>query len=473
MKFLRRLSVAALAGLMAFSTTACNNKKDDTDDLFVYDDYSTYLTLGDYKNIEIELASPEVTDEEVTDYINSKLLDKNVIYKAGDDRTVENGDIANIDYVGKIGDVQFTTASGYNLKIGSGAFIPGFEDGLVGAKNGQKLDVKLKFPASYGGTYTDADGKSQPLANADAVFTVTINYFGKSVVGVNKIIDRKVVEGDVVNIDFVGYIDGEEFDGGSSSNYDLTIGSGGFIDGFEDGLIDAQPATDELVELKLKFPDTYVNNPDLAGKDVVFKVKVNYIVEYVYPELTDEMANQLSTDYTTAEKYKKATADSLLETEEGNYNNELLNKIWEKIEEICPEKNDAVPQKEIDYVYNKNIDYFENYVQEMFGVSLEEYISEYYVDETIEDFKDEVMEDAKTYVRQMLIVCAIAKNENIEVLDDEYNKYLQDNYQANNYTTPEEMENAVGKVSIKNRMLQEKVFDYLNSVVKVVEPKTE
>lgn len=109
---------------------------------------------------------------------------------------------------------------------------------------------------------------------------------------------RTVQEGDVVNIDFAGYRDGVAFEGGTAAGFDLTIGSGQFIAGFEEGLIGANIG--DQLSLDLKFPDYYPGNPDLEGQPVVFEVTVNSIAESKNPELTDELVEELSTaDETT------------------------------------------------------------------------------------------------------------------------------------------------------------------------------
>lgn len=111
--------------------------------------------------------------------------------------------------------------------------------------------------------------------------------------------DRPVQENDTVNIDYTGYLDGEAFDGGSATDSDLLIGSNSFIDGFESGLIGKSKG--EEVTLDLTFPDPYSNNPDLAGKPVQFKVKINAIK--AAPELTDEWVKN-NTDKQTVDEYK-------------------------------------------------------------------------------------------------------------------------------------------------------------------------
>ena len=122
-----------------------------------------YVDLGDYKGIELTKSITKVTDDEVTNEMESKAVEL-----TGSDVTVEDGDTAIIDFVGKLNGVAFDggTASNYELEIGSGSFIDGFEDGLIGVKKGDTVDLNLTFPESY---------PSTELAGKDVVFTVTVN----------------------------------------------------------------------------------------------------------------------------------------------------------------------------------------------------------------------------------------------------------------------------------------------------------
>ena len=126
-----------------------------------------------------------------------------------------------------------------------------------------------------------------------------------------------VKDGDVVNIDYVGTIDGTEFDGGSAQGYDLTIGSGSFIDNFEQQLIGTHPG--DKVTVNVTFPEEYANNPDLAGKAAVFAVTVNGIKEL--PEFNDEFVKTNLADYAqTVEEYKQYLKDT-------NYKNNLNSAV--------------------------------------------------------------------------------------------------------------------------------------------------
>ena len=138
--------------------------------------------------------------------------------------------------------------------------------------------------------------------------------------------DRPVQENDTVNIDYTGYMDGEAFEGGTATDTDLIIGSGQFIDGFESGLIGKKKG--EEVTLDLNFPDPYQKNPDLAGKAVQFKVKINKISEPA--ELTDAWVAE-NTDLKTADEYKAEIKASLTESAEMEYKNTKKSNLFQAL----------------------------------------------------------------------------------------------------------------------------------------------
>ena len=120
----------------------------------------------------------------------------------------------------------------------------------------------------------------------------------------NEITDRAAENGDLVDITFVGTKDGEAFEGGTGENYEMTLGSGGYIEGFEEGIVGMK--TGETKELNLTFPIPYNNNPSLAGADVVFTITMNHIYEEVTPEFDDDFVAGLELEgVTTAEEYRQ------------------------------------------------------------------------------------------------------------------------------------------------------------------------
>lgn len=172
----KKLLLIAMASLTLASITACSNRggaktanEATASDVVELKKPKSYgkAKLGKYKGIDLSIDKVEVTDEEVDAQVNS-ILASNPNSQEITDRAVENGDIANIDYEGKKDGVAFDggTAKGYDLHIGSGSFIPGFEDGVVGMKIGETKDIKLTFPEDY---------QSTELAGKEVVFTVKVN----------------------------------------------------------------------------------------------------------------------------------------------------------------------------------------------------------------------------------------------------------------------------------------------------------
>lgn len=152
--------------------------------------------------------------------------------------------------------------------------------------------------------------------------------------------DKTVVEnGDVANIDYEGLLDGEAFDGGTAQDYDLEIGSGSFIDGFEDGLIGAEVGKE--TDLNLTFPEDY-GNSDLAGKEVVFKVTVNAIKEkqdITYDTLTDEyvtyLSDKLGASYETVNDLTSDIRTYLEEQANSSRTQAIRSAVVAKLPEVC------------------------------------------------------------------------------------------------------------------------------------------
>lgn len=171
----KKMLVLFTAMMMAVSVISCGKKEENADIALKDMDVDKYVTLGEYKGLEVNVPAASVDEEMLKAYTDDFYLG-GLGYATGvtidngiTDRAVAEGDIVSINYVGKKDDVAFDggSADGYYLGIGSGTFIPGFEDGLVGAMPGDTLDLNLTFPEAYG---------NAELAGAEVVFTVTVNY---------------------------------------------------------------------------------------------------------------------------------------------------------------------------------------------------------------------------------------------------------------------------------------------------------
>ena len=221
-------------------------------------------------------------------------------------------------------------------------------------------------------------------------------------------LDGAAKEGNTVNIDFDGYRDGKRFDGGKAEGYDLTLGSGSFVPGFEEQLVGAK-AGDEL-NVNITFPEDYA--PDLAGADVVFKVRVNEVKETQLPELDDEFAKDVS-EFDTLDEYKESIRKELQEqrakTAEENYRNLLLRKASENMTVELPDAmvNARVNEIVRDLARRCNAQ----------GMTLERYFQMMGMDERT--YRNLIRGSAASDLRVEVLLEKVAEVENITVTAEE------------------------------------------------------
>ena len=223
--------------------------------------------------------------------------------------------------------------------------------------------------------------------------------------GKEEITEGTVEEGDLANIDYEGKKDGVAFDGGTAEGYDLEIGSGTFIEGFEDGLIGV--AIGDTVDLNLTFPEEY-GNEELAGQDVVFTVTVNYVTRY--KELDDELASELSDgEASTVEEYRERTKAML---EEDALRNRTESSKDELLVMACSDSTiSEYPQDLLDYYVNDITNYYQYYAS-MYGVDFNTFLT-VMMGTTEEDFPQYAEEMAKQSIGQEFTIDAIAEAESL------------------------------------------------------------
>lgn len=278
--------------------------------------------------------------------------------------------------------------------------------------------------------------------------------------------DKTIEDGDTVNIDYVGLKDGVAFDGGSATGTDLTIGSGSFIDGFESGLVGHTPG--EKVNLELTFPEDY-GNAELAGAAVIFNVTINYVNgDSITPELTDEFVAGLGGEETTVEEYQTATRATLEESKQSEAEQTQLNEIIAKV--VDNSTVSEVPQELIDQYYNDFVTYYEYYAQ-MYGTDLASFI------ESMGTTEDEFYESASTYgdgsAKQVLVMYAIAKTENLTIDDAAYQEKALAYAASMGLTDVESLETYYSKEDLIESFLFEEVQNFLlENAVEVDAPET-
>lgn len=230
----------------------------------------------------------------------------------------------------------------------------------------------------------------------------------------NKIEKGACKKGDTVSIDFVGKIDGKEFDNGSAEDYSITLGNSGFIDGFDDGVIGMKVGKKK--DLKLRFPDDY-GKEELNGKDVVFTVKLNYISETVIPELNDEFVAN-NTDNKTVDEFKTATRENLAKEKKDKVGETAFGKVEENSEvKTYPESLVNMCSSQLDAYYR--------YMSTQYGFEdFNAFLTQMQMTE--ESYKQMLDQSAQSIAKTQLVAEAIAVKEGITVTDEEIKEQITD-----------------------------------------------
>ncbi len=227
--------------------------------------------------------------------------------------------------------------------------------------------------------------------------------------------DRPVQTGDTAVIDFEGFVDGVAFEGGKGENHPLEIGSHSFIEGFEDQLVGHNAG--EEVEVNVTFPEKY-QAAELAGKPAVFKVKINEIKTKELPELNDEFAQDVS-EFDTLAEYKEDLRKHLEVSKE---NDAKRTKEDEAIKKIIDKSTMELPDAMIDTQCENMINEFAQRISQS-GLTMDQYMQ--FSGMTIDGLKEQVRPEAITRIQSSLVLEQIAKEENIEVSDDEINAEVE------------------------------------------------
>lgn len=273
-----------------------------------------------------------------------------------------------------------------------------------------------------------------------------------------KVTEGEVKQGDTANIDYEGKKDGVAFEGGTAKGYDLTIGSGQFIPGFEDGLVGV--SVGETVDLPLKFPDNY-GHAELAGAEVIFTVKVNYITRKTLPEITDDFIKDISEgQYEDLAAYRAALEEQMksdyMQYYDLQYYEDLLNKAIEN--------TTIIKEFPSEYLQKKTERMILNAQQYAIGsnMSFDDFVSQY-MGLTKEEFNKQAVEYAEIAAKESMVIKAIAQNEGISVSEEEITKAIQEYVNLGTYESEEEFR-SMGESKmeeLKEYILTSKVEEFL------------
>ena len=320
---------------------------------------------------------------------------------------------------------------------------------LVGCQASKGLETDNLKITQYKGVEVSAADKPEKVTDDDVEQYIQSQLTSSATT--TEVTDRAAQKGDTVDIAFVGTIDGESFDGGSSDSYSLELGSGTMIDGFEDSIIGHNVG--ETFVWDGKFPDDY-QSTDLAGKACQFTITVNSISEQNVPELTDEWVANNSKSSKTVKEYKKEIKKTLEDQKQEDYDSTLKSEAWQAVVD-----NSKKQQEKIDEMKNSLIDSYKSYAESQ-GTDYETYITssgQY----TVESFEQKVEEAAQESEKQTMIAEAIADKEKIKLDDKTYKKMLKEYAKTYGFEDGDAMEKAYSKDTLKEAMLTDLVKDWL------------
>lgn len=318
-----------------------------------------------------------------------------------------------------------------------------------------KLTVITKPEANIQG-YKGIEVKKQPV-------TVTAEDVDREIDRVRErnsrmvtVEDRAAENGDVAEIDFDGYVDGKQFDGGKAENYDLTLGAGQFIPGFEEQVVGHKAG--EEFDVNVTFPEDY-HAEELKGKPAVFKIKLHEIKKKELPEVDDEFVKDVS-EFDTLDEYKKDLEEKLRsqrqKAADADVENQLVEAIIEKVEATIP---DEMVENEVDEIINS----FAYRLQSQ-GLKLETYLK--YTGQTTDDLRVQYKPQAERQVKVRLGLEKIAELENIQITEEETEAEFKRLAEA--YGMPEDnVKNLVSAEGINADLKNQKAIDLVreNAVI--------
>ena len=270
---------------------------------------------------------------------------------------------------------------------------------------------------------------------------------------------RAVKKNDTAVIDFEGFVDGVAFDGGKAEKYELVIGSGSFIPGFEDQIIGHKIG--EEFDVNVTFPAEY--QEELASKDAVFKIKLHEIKVKELPALDDEFAKDVS-EFDTLDELKKSVKAQLEEAKKADADNKVTNDL---LEEVVKGMEVDVPAVMIEAEIDNIVNNF-NYRLQSQGLDLNTYLS--YTGMEMAAFREGYKENAEAQVKLSLAVEAIVKAENIEATEDEVNAEYENLAKIYNMDV-EAVKKAIPADSLAGDIKSKKAIDLVKSSAKVTEEK--
>ena len=320
----------------------------------------------------------------------------------------------------------------------------------------EELELKVTIvtrPEAELGQYTGYKlGKSEPEVSEEEVDASLEELRKQNATVTPK--DGQAENGDIVVIDFEGFVDGVPFEGGEAKNHELELGSHSFIEGFEDQLVGSSAGIE--VDVKVKFPDNY-GPEEIAGKDAVFHVKVNEVKQKVLPPLDDEFVKDVNLpNVETVEQLRDNRREQLLRQKQAQAKNEYLNKLFEEIKKVS--KFDIPEEILADETANQRKQ-LENKLQQS-GLNIEQYLALTRMSE--EQLNEQLKAEAQKGLETFLIMDAVSQKQEITISDEELEFELAkmaDQYQMTIDQIKQALSQQMGQ--FRHNMLMNRIETYL------------
>ena len=275
-------------------------------------------------------------------------------------------------------------------------------------------------------------------------------------------VDGTLKDGQTSIIDFEGSVDGVLFDGGSAQNYELVIGSGMFIPGFEEQMVGMEKGEVRIV--KVKFPDEYT--PELAGKDADFKVTLHDIKERKTPEINDDLAKKYGESkkiaISTLDDLNKVIREEIYREKERQVTEEITNKLADA---LVANTNIDIPEKIVEDEVNYQLEAYENQAKQ-FGMEMDMMLSIMGMG-SLDDLKEGLRKEAKKQLSMQLILDKIVKTENIAVTDEEI-EYYYNAMAKDRGITVEEAKKQLPRFHLEGNLISSKVMHLVSTSANII-----
>lgn len=323
---------------------------------------------------------------------------------------------------------------------------------LAGCEASKGLETDELKITQYKGVEVEEVSKPDEITDEEVESAIESNLQMNATT--TEVTDRAVESGDTATIDFVGKIDGKEFEGGSSTDYAVVIGSGTMIEGFEDSIIGHKIG--ETFDWNGAFPDDYMNT-DYAGKDVVFTITVKSISKEDIPELNDEFVKSVSEESKTVEEYKAEIKKQLEEEAETNYQDTLAQEVWDKVLENTEVKK--YPEDEMNEMMDSLKEQYESaaeYYEMDFATFLQDQMGM-----TEEEFDEEAKSAVEATLKEKMVTEAIADKEKINYTEEEYEAELKELAELYGYEDVDSLLETADEDELKDYVLGNTVKNWL------------